>query len=35
MVNKVLEDVKTLYESHNVIVEKVKVLAKSKKAMKE
>ena len=35
MVNKVLEDVKTLYESHNVVVEKVKVLAESKKVMKE
>jgi len=35
MVNKILEDVKALYESHNAILEKVKGLAESKKAMKE
>ena len=35
VVNKVSQDVKTLYESHNAILEKVKALAKSNKAMNE
>ena len=35
MANKVLEDVKTLYESHNAILEKVKALVESNKAMNE
>ena len=35
MVNKVLEDVKASYESHNAVLKKVKALAKSNKAMNE
>ena len=35
MVNKVSQDVKTLYESHNAILEKVKALVKSNKPMNE
>ena len=35
MAIKVLEDVKTLYESHNAILEKVKALVESNKAMNE
>ena len=35
MVNKVLEDVKVLYESHNAVLEEVKALAESNKAMNE
>ena len=35
MVNKVLEDVKASYESHNAILKKVKALAESNKAMNE
>ena len=35
MVNKVSEDVKTLYESHNVVLENVKALVESNKAMNE
>ena len=33
--NKVSQDVKTLYESHNAILEKVKALVKSNKPMNE
>ena len=35
MVNKVLEDVKASYESHNAVLKKVKALAESNKAMNE
>ena len=35
MVNKVSKDVKTLYEFHNVVLDKVKALAESNKAMNE
>ena len=35
MVNKVLEDVKTLYESHNAVLEKVKALPESNNAVNE
>ena len=35
MMNKVSDDVKTLYESHNAILEKVKALAKFNKVMNE
>ena len=35
MVNKVSENVKFLYESHNAILEKLMALAKSNKAMNE
>ena len=35
MMNKVSDDVKTLYESHNAVLEKVKALAKSNKVMNE
>ena len=35
MANKVLEDVQTLYKSHNAILEKVKALVESNKAMNE
>ena len=33
MVNKVSEDVKAFYESHNVVLEKVKALVESNMAM--
>ena len=35
MVNKVSKDIKTLYESHNSVLEKAKALAESNKAMNE
>ena len=35
VVNKVSQDVKTLYESHNAILEKVKALVKSNKPTNE
>ena len=35
VVKKVSEDVKTLYESHNVVLENVKALVESNKAMNE